>query len=316
MKSLQLATAGNELIERDIPQPKPGPGEVSVRVYAAGVTPTELSWYPTAHAKSGEPRLRAVPAHEFSGEIAELGEGSKGVSIGEAVYGMNDWFADGALADYCITRPEWIALKPRHLTHAEAASVPIGALTAWQGLFDRADLQARERVLIHGGAGAVGVFAIQLARRRGAYVITTVSALNAEFAKSLGASEVIDYKTVAFEKIARDIDVVFDTVGGDTLQRSWDVLKPGGRMVTVASNSESTSDERVTKAFFIVEAKREQLMEISRLLDARELRTVVDITVPFSRAAEAYAGSVKRQGRGKMVVIVGDAAKGQQGHSA
>ena len=152
------------LIEKEVPQPKPRQGEVLVRVCAAGVTPTELLWYPTSHTKNGDQRNGAVPSHEFSGEIAEIGARVAGISIGQEVYGMNDWFADGALAEYCITQPDWIAPKPRHLSHAEAASVPIGALTAWQGLFDRAKLQPGERVLVHGGAGAVGVFVLQLAR--------------------------------------------------------------------------------------------------------------------------------------------------------
>ena len=133
---------------------------------------------------------------------------------------MNDWFAAGALAEYCITQPGWIAMKPRCIDFAEAASVPIGALTAWQGLFECAKLQAGERVLVHGVTGAVGVFAIQLARLQGAHVITTVSAHNIDFAKELGAHEALDYKVGRFEDEVRNIDVVFDTVGGETLEWS------------------------------------------------------------------------------------------------
>lgn len=217
---------------------------------------------------------------------------------------MNDWFADGALAEYCVTQPDWISPKPRRLSHAEAASVPIGALTAWQGLFDRAKLQPGERVLVHGGAGAVGVFAIQLAHSRGAHVAATVSARNLEFVKGLGAGQVIDYRTEPFEREARDIDVVFDTVGGDTLRRSWGVLKQGGRLVTIAADGETPPDERTKEAFFIVEPNRQQLAEIGRLLDAGDLRPVVDEVLPFSQASEAYAGTVKRKGRGKMVVAL------------
>src|SRR3954447_22235619 len=234
-------------IETDIPQPKPREGEVLVRVHAAGITPTEVIWYPTSRTKDGQMRTGAVLSHEFSGEIAETGE---------EIYGMNDWFADGALAEYCVTQPAWVAPKPRSLTYAEAASVPIGALTAWQGLFDRAKLQAGERVLIHGGAGAVGIFAIQLARSRGAYVVTTVSARNSEFVMGLGADEAIDYKAARFEDKAREIDVVFDAVGGDTLRRSWGVLKENGRLVTIAADSETAADERTKRAFFIVEPNR------------------------------------------------------------
>src|SRR3984957_4370166 len=286
MKALRLADSGQKpiLIEKDTPKPKPRRGEVLVRVYAAGVTPTELIWYPTSHTKNGDQRTGAVPAHEFCGEITEIGDAAAGFSIGQQVYGMNDWFADGALAEYCITEPQWIAPSPRHLSHAEAASVPIGALTAWQGLFDRAKLETDERVLINGGAGAVGVFAIQLARWRGAHVAATVSAHNFEFAKALGANQVIDYQATPFEEEVRDIDVVFDTVGGDTLFRSWGVLKPNGRMVTIAAGNEATRDERTKQAFFIVEPNQQQLVEIGRLLDAGDLRPVVDTLVRFSRA--------------------------------
>jgi NADPH:quinone reductase-like Zn-dependent oxidoreductase len=145
-------------------------------VHAAAVTPTELLWYPTLHTKEGNPRSAPVLGHEFSGDIAECGEGVRDLAIGKDVYGMNDWFAEGALAEYCVTRPEWIASKPRGLSYEQAASVPISALTAWQGLFERGRLQPAERVLIHGGAGAVGMFAVQLAHMYGAQVITTVSA--------------------------------------------------------------------------------------------------------------------------------------------
>jgi NADPH:quinone reductase-like Zn-dependent oxidoreductase len=292
------------LIQKDIPRPELRDGEVLVRVYAAGVTPTELVWYPTSHLKTGEPRTGAVPCHEFSGEIARIGEGVAGLSAGQEIYGMNDWFADGALAEYCVTRPEWIAPKPLRLTHVEAASVPIGALTAWQGLFDRAKIQPGEHVLVHGGAGAVGIFAIQLARSRGALVTTTVSAHNIEFVKRLGANQVIDYKAARFEEEVRDIDVVFDTVGGDTLRRSWVLLKPAGRMVTIAADSENTHDERERQAFFIVEPNNQLLLEISRLLDARKLQSVVDRVLPFPQASEAYTGAVPKKGRGKQVVAL------------
>ena len=216
------------LTEAEVPRPAPGKGEVLIEVYAAGVTPSELLWYPTSHKKDGSIRTRAIPGHEFSGVIAQLGDGVEGFSAGEEVFGMNDWFLDGATAEYCVTVPSSISRKPARLTHTEAAAVPIGALTAWQGLLDRAKLQAGERILVHGGAGAVGLFIIQLARLHGADVIATASGNNMEFVSQVGAQRVIDYTTDAFEQSVRDVDVVFDGVGGETLQRSWSVLKPGG----------------------------------------------------------------------------------------
>ncbi len=304
MKALRLTRSAPQplLVEEEMPRPQPHPGEVVVRVRAAAVTPTELLWYPTSHTRDGGPRNAAVLGHEFSGEIAECGEGVRDFAIGQDVYGMNDWFAEGALAEYCVTQPEWIANKPRRLSHEEAASVPISALTAWPGLLERGRLQPAERVLIQGGAGAVGIFAVQLAHMHGAQVITTVSANNIAFAESLGAEDALDYRGTPFQDCVHEIDLVFDTVGGDTLQRSWQVLKPGGRLVTVAVNSESESDERVRQAFFIVEPSRTQLVEVGKLLEAGKLRPVLDTVLPVSAATEAYAGTYARQGRGKLVI--------------
>jgi NADPH:quinone reductase-like Zn-dependent oxidoreductase len=282
--------------------PEPGPGELSIRVHAAGVTPSELVWYPTTHVKDGGNRLAAIPGHEFSGVIAAVGTGVD-MAVGQEVFGMNDWFADGATAEFCCAPQSAVARKPATLTHIAAASIPIGALTAWQGLFDRAKLQSGERVLIHGGSGAVGVFAIQLARRAGASVITTASSRNQDLLMRLGAQQIIDYHTQNFEEIVNEIDVVFDGVGGSTLYKSWDVLRPGGRLVTIAASSELEMDERTKQAFFIVEPDQVQLHAIARLLEERHLEPVIDAVVPFDQAALAYAGKVPGgHGCGKTVI--------------
>src|ERR671925_1370928 len=246
MKAMRLADSGATavLVEENVPQPQPGRGELLIQVHAAGVTSKELLWYPTTHKKSGERRSRAVPGHEFSGVVAAAGQDTSGFDVGQEVYGMNDWFSDGATAEYCITQPGSIAQKPTGLTHIEAASVPIGALTAWQGLFDRARLQAGERVLVHGGAGAVGLFAIQLARFRGAHVVSTASAQNLAFVSGLGAEQVFDYQATRFDEKLSEID--------------------------------ATADDRVKQAFFIVEPNHEQLTRIGKLLETRRLQTVVD----------------------------------------
>lgn len=305
MKAMSFNQTGGSLVEREVLVPQPGPGEVLIQVHAAGVTPTEVQWYPTTHTKDGKPRYDAVPGHEFSGVVASLGEGVEDFGPGREVYGLNDWFAEGATAEYCVSVSKNIAAKPRHLSHVETASVPIGVLTAWQGLFGRAHLQAGERVLIHGGSGAVGVYAVQLARRAGAHVVTTASLRHREFLQQLGAEQVIDYRAERFEDLARDIDVIFDGVGGETLARSWDVLKPGGRLVTIAADSEGTADERTKAAFFIVEPNRSQLAEAAALLDRGELRAFVDGVVPLAEASSAYFGTAGRaMGRGKIVVEV------------
>ena len=307
MKAMQLNQAGDEppLVPVDIPKPEPRTGEILVQVCAAGVTPTELLWYPTTHTKSGTARMGAIPGHEFSGVIAAIGKDVQGFEIGDEVYGMNDWFADGAMAEFCITLPQNIARKPTILSHEAAASVPIGALTSWQGLIDRAKLQAGERVLVHGGAGAVGLYAVQVAHIRGARVITTVSGRDLEFVKQLGADEAIDYRAARFEEKVRDVDIVFDTVGGETLERSWRVLKPGGRLITIAADGEGTANQRVEDAFFIVEPNQMQLIELAKQLDTGQLRAFVKATLSLKDAASAYSGAVThRSGHGKIVIAV------------
>ena len=300
MRAMQVnpSTHGPALIAVELPQPQPAAGEVLIRVHTAGVTPTELGWYPTTQAKDGTPRKGAVPGHEFSGVIAALGNHTSGFEVGQEVYGLNDWFADGATADFCVTQSTSIAPKPTTLTHEEAATVPIGALTAWQGLLERTKIQRGERVLVHAAAGSVGIFAVQLARLHGAHVIATASSRNLKLVAELGAAEVIDYQTSRFEEQTAKVDVVFDGVGGDTLDRSRGLLKPGGRLVTIV-------DDRDKDAFFIVEPNQKQLIEVGKLLDAGKIRTFVGPVVPLAEASSAYSGTTARTGpHGKAVVAI------------
>jgi NADPH:quinone reductase-like Zn-dependent oxidoreductase len=309
MKVIRLnGSNGRALIEAQAPCPQPGREELLIRVSAAGVILTELAWYPTTHGANGDARAGAVPCHEFSGVVAAVGDEVGSLEVGREVYGMNDWYSDGALAEYCVAPFFAVSPKPCRLTHAEAASAPISALTAWQGLFDRARLQSGESVLIHGAAGGVGIFATQLARLRGAHVIATASAQNRDWVLGLGAERVIDYHSSRFEESVKDMDIVFDTVGGETLDRSWSVLKPEGRMVTVASTAEGSTDPRARRAFFIVEPNQKQLAEVAELLDAGRLRVIVNNVIPLSEAPAAYTGKLPRQGRGKLVVAVAASA--------
>jgi NADPH:quinone reductase-like Zn-dependent oxidoreductase len=307
MKAMQInrADRGPVLIATELPQPEPGEGELLIRVCAVGVTPPELNWYPTTHAKDGAPRKGAVPGHEFSGVIAALGKNTNGFEAGQDIYGMSDWFVNGAIAEFCVTQPQSIAPKPITLTHEAAATVPIAALTAWQGLFERAKMQPGERVLVQGGTGAVGLFAVQLAHQHGAYVIATASQKNLQLATALGADEVIDYRAARFEDRSGKVDVVFDTVGGDTLDRSWSVLNAGGRLVTIASDVANNTEQRVKDAFFIVEPRQEQLLEVARLIDSGILKTYVNAVVPFEEASDAYNGAVRgKLGYGKVVIVI------------
>lgn len=306
MKAMRVnpAQTGPPLLRADVPQPQPQAGEVLVHVQAAGVIVTELGWYPTLYTKNGSLRTGAIPAHEFSGTVAALGEGVTGFEVGQPVYGMNDWYADGALAEFCLTQPESIAAMPKTLDYNAAASVPISALTAWQGLLDRTEIHPGERLLVQGGAGAVGIFAVQLGRFHGAHVIATAAGQDLEFVARLGADEAFDYRSTRFENAIEKVDVIFDTVGGDTLDRSWSVLKPGGRLVTIASSSEKAT-QRAKDAFFIVEPSRPQLEAVARMLDSGSLKTFIKAVVPLDRAADAYSGLIPNErSRGKIVVSV------------
>jgi NADPH:quinone reductase-like Zn-dependent oxidoreductase len=304
MKAIRLHfRAGPEALAfEDAPLPHPKSGELLVRVHAAAVTPTELEWSPTWTTETGGPRpFPIIMGHEFSGEVVGCGPGVAGFEEGDLVFGMNDWFADGAQAEFCLARTEDISAKPRSIDHAQAAVTPISALTAWQGLIERARLASAERVLIHGAAGGVGLFAVQLARWRGAKVIGTARAHNHEFVRGLGADEVVDYQKERFEDVVQPVDVIFDTVGGETLARSWKMLKPGGRLITVAASAEQTSDSRVRDAFFIVDPNRSQLEMLTGLIYAGKVQPVVGAVFPLENARQAYE---HKPTRGKVVLKV------------
>ncbi|MGC9942107.1 MAG: NADP-dependent oxidoreductase [Verrucomicrobiota bacterium] len=289
----------------DIPKPSPKEGEVLVKVYATSVMPTEFNWYPTFHTAAGEPRpFPIVLSHELCGKVEAVGANVNRLNIGDVVYGMNDWFTNGAQADYCVAPASALARSPKSLEHTRSAVVPISALTAWQGLFDRAGLQGSQRILIHGGSGAVGTFAVQLARWRGAHVIATTSGGSLDFVRSLGANEVIDYQTTRFEDEVYDLDVVFDSVGSDTLSRSWDLLRAGGKLVTIVSQLGEHVEKRARDAFMLVQANGSQLARISELIDGGVLRVYSEGVFPLDRARDAYERARRGRMRGKIALSV------------
>jgi len=304
MKAIRLHHVGGpeSLRYDDAPKPIPKDNQVLVQVYATAITPTEFVWYPTFHTLEGRERpFPIILGHEFSGVVEAVGLDCMGVRVGDHIYGLSDWFIDGAQAEYCVTVPPHIAPKPVSLEHIQAAAIPISALTAWQALIDRACLSAGQRVLIHGAAGGVGSFAVQIARHQKAHVIVTASAVNVEFVKALGADEVIDYRITPFETVIRDVDVVLDTIGGGTRDRSWGVLRTGGRLVTIAADAEGSKEQRVRDAFFIVESNRNQLMNISHLIDTGVLRSVVGSVFAMEHFREAYE---QKPLRGKNVLRI------------
>jgi NADPH:quinone reductase-like Zn-dependent oxidoreductase len=304
---LEKKSGAGDLLAGEMPRPNPQSGEVLIKVHATAVTPTELRWQPTFNQASGEPRaFPIVLSHEFSGVVDAIGANVSSFRIGDEVYGLNDWFANGAQAEYCVVTAGALAPKPKSLRHAEAAVVPISALTAWQGLMEKTKVERNHRVLIHGGSGGVGTFAVQLARWRGAHVTATASARNLDFVRALGADNVIDYQAARFEDVICDVDVVFDTVGGDTLERSWKVLKPDGKLVTIVGSAGASANPRSQDAFMLVRADGRQLAEIGKMIDAGELRVFLEAEYRLEDAREAYARAERGKMRGKIALSVID----------
>jgi NADPH:quinone reductase-like Zn-dependent oxidoreductase len=296
-----------QLICEEAPVPSLAPDDVLVRVHASGVTPSELDWPSTWLHHDGTPRTPPiVPGHEVAGVVEAVGPDAAGLAAGDEVYGLIDFRRDGADAECVAVRATELAPKPVTLTHALAAAVPLSALTAWQALFDQGGLRAGQRVLIHGGAGGVGSFAVQLARWRGTHVVATASARDTELVRDLGADEVIDYRTQRFEEVVADMDLVFDTVGGETWERSWDVLRPGGRLVSIAvprPPERETGDGR-RAIWFVVESNRTQLIDIGGLIDGGHVRPIVSAVLPLAEGRTAYGAGQNGRGPGKAVLVV------------
>lgn len=280
-----------------------------MRVYAAGVIANELQWDETYQTKAGSPRALPIPGCDLSGVVEEIGYGVTALARGDEVYAMLDYGCDGAEAEFTIALPSELAPKPRTLDHVQAAAVPLTALTAWQALFVHASLAAGQTILIHGAAGGVGVFAVQLARWADAHIIATASARNRDFLRELGANEIIDYTTTRFEEAVHGVDFVFDTVGGDTLQRSWQVVKPGGVLLSIVSPRPSFAEAKVydvRPVWFIVQPNREQLVKVGALIDEGKVRPIIDTVLPLAQARHAYEQGAKGHTRGKIVLRVGD----------
>ena len=284
-----------ELAFEQIETPSPRAGEALVRVHAAAITRDELGW-PTD-------RLPATPSYEFSGEVALVGPDVDPAVAGEPVWALAPFDRDGAAAEFIVIPAALLAPKPTKLDHEASAAVPLAALSAWQGLFDHGALQEGQRVLIHGAAGGVGHFATQLARARGAYVIGTARAGSADLARTLGAHEVLGPET--FAASLEPIDLVFDTVGGELLERSPAVISPGGRLVSVAEEpSEPSLGSKIETSYFVVEPNREQLVEVAGMIQAGGLRPEIDSVFPLWDARAAFERSLASGKRGKVVLRV------------
>src|SRR5580658_2611947 len=279
-----------------IPVPEPAPGEVLVAVRATAITADELTWPES---------WPAIPCHDLSGVVAAPGPGVTEWSAGDEAYALIGFDRPGAAAEYVTVPAADLAAKPSGVDHPAAAAVPLGALTAWQALYSHGQLQPGQHVLIHGGAGGVGAYAVQLAAQHGARVTATASARSHDFVAALGAAQVLDYSG-RFEDHVRDVDVVVDPVGGKTTDRSWPVLRSGGILVAIAEEPDPSHGGRpdVRGVFFVVEPDAGQLRQLARLIDDQQLRPVVSRVFELNDLAGAFRALRGERPPGKVVISV------------
>ncbi|MFG3205159.1 NADP-dependent oxidoreductase [Streptomyces sp. NPDC048192] len=279
----------------DMPYPHAAENDVIVRVYAAGFTRGELDWPATWTDRAGRDRTPSVPGHELSGVVAERGYGTTGLSVGQRVFGLADWARNGTLAEYVAVEARNLAPLPAGIDHAVAAALPISGLTAWQGLFDHGRLTTGQTVLIHGAAGGVGSIAVQLAREAGARVIGTGRASDRDRALELGVDTFIDLDNERLED-AGEADVVFDVIGGDILDRSAALVRPGGTLVTIVMPPKvRPKDGRAV--FFVVEPDRARLTDLAARLRDGRLKPVVGAVRPLAEAPSAFAPGTRTPGK-------------------
>ena len=290
MKAVRIYQFGGPEVMQleELPVPQYGGDEILLRVRAASVNPVDFKTRQGHFPPVGRDKLPLTLGRDVSGVVEGAGSRIRAMKRGDEIYAMLGPDR-GAFAEYAIVKMGEAAPKPTRLSHVEAATVPLAALTAWQGLLDHGLLADGQRVLIHGGAGGVGHFAIQFAKVKGATVFTTVSGRDLDFVRALGADRAIDYREERFEDVARDIDVVFDLVGGETQDRSWSVLKPGGIIVSTLGqpSQEKAAQHKVRAAGYMALPNAAQLAEIGRMIDDEKVRPVIAETFPLAEAREA-----------------------------
>ncbi|MFF9172479.1 MULTISPECIES: NADP-dependent oxidoreductase [unclassified Streptomyces] len=279
----------------DLPHPHASENDVVVRVHAAGFTRGELDWPATWTDRAGRDRTPSVPGHEVSGVVTELGYGTTGLTVGQRVFGPTDWTRDGSLAEYVAVEARNLAPLPADIDHTVAAALPISGLTAWQGLFDHARLTTGQSVLVHGAAGGVGSLAVQLAREAGAHVVGTGRTADRDVVLGLGAHAFLDLETDRWEDSGQ-VDVVFDVIGGEILDRSAALVRPGGTLVTIA-HPPTVRPADGHAVFFVVEPDRARLADLAgRLRDGR-LEVRVGAVHTLDDAATVFAARRRVNGR-------------------
>src|SRR6184192_2019727 len=301
---------GPEVLKsEDVPRPGPKEDEALVRVIASGVNPADPLTLSGKYAREFGTHLPLIPGYDIAGVVEKTGAKVTNLKAGDAVYGYPTF--GGGWAEY-VTVKEWeVAAKPKSLNFAEAAAVPMGALTAWQALVDVAQLNAGQTILIHGGSGGVGSFAVQIAKARGARVIATASTANQDLLKQLGADVAIDYTKQKFEDVAKDVDVVLDSVGKDTLARSYAVLKKGGIILALVGqpDPEELEKHEIRAEGIWVKPNAKDLSEIGQLIDAGKIKSIVTQIRPLSEAIAAEQQAETHHTRGKVVLRIADEPK-------
>lgn len=308
MKAVRIHAYGSPevLAYEDAPLPALAEDDVLIRVHAAAVNPVD--WKIREGYLQGfiDYDLPLTLGWDVSGVVEAVGTGVATFKPGDEVYSRPNIQRNGAYAEYIAVKASEVAFKPKAVDHVHAAAVPLAGITAWHCLFESAQLAAGQRVLIHAAAGGVGSYAVQFAHWKGAYVIGTASARNRDFVLELGANEVIDYQTTRFEDVVEPVDVVFDTIGGDVQERSWQVVKPGGILVSVVSppSEEKAAAHQCRSAYVFIQPRADWLTEIAQLIDAGQVKPIVETVLPLDQAVEAHKLSQTGHTRGKIVFQV------------
>ena len=301
---------GPEVLKlEDVPRPEPKANEALVRVIASGVNPVDALIVSGKYAKEFGTHVPLTPGYDVAGVVEQTGAKITKFKVGDPIYGFVLW--GGGFAEYAVATEGEAAIKPKSLSYSEAASVPLVVLTAWQALIDAAKLSSGQTVLIHGGSGGVGTMAIQIAKARGGRVIATASTANQDLLKELGADVAVDYTKEKFEDVAKDVDVVLDTVGKDTLTRSYGVVKRGGFIATlVARLDQAELDKRgIRGASISVKPDANELEQITKLIEAKKIKPVVSQELPLAEATRALQQAATHHTRGKIVLKIADEPK-------
>lgn len=308
MKAVRLHEFGGPEVLKyeEAPRPEPGAGEILLEVRAIGVNPVDWKIREGEMEGMMKHTLPLILGIDAAGVVAAVGPGVTEFAPGDEVFAMLDMTRDGSYAEYAVVKTETVAAKPASVDFVNAAALPGVGVSAWQCLFDIADLQAGQTVLIHGASGGVGSMAVQLAHWKGARVIGTASAQNKEFLEKLGADEVIDYHATRFEDVVSGVDMVLDTQGGDTQERSWGVLKPGGILVTTVPPppGDAAKAHSVRGEFLFAQPNTAVLTQLANLVASGDLTPVIATTLPLAEARRAQELSATGHTRGKIVLTV------------